>query len=199
MTMMMVCFSLDLIDTDVCKIDADAQHIEMLKTQVQLLTTQLTLLTEKRAKRKHAKAMSSANKKRKMAPKPSLGALKSKSFTAATPTPARSFTEMEAEPQELTYEQKRELSENINVLTQDQLARVLQIIRENTHIDESQGEEIELDIDSLDKKTLWKLYNYVSKHTRKAKKSKTEGPTRASSSSGSSSGSDSDDSGSNSD
>jgi hypothetical protein len=38
--------------------------------------------------------------------------------------------------QELTYDQKRELSENINILTQDQLGRVLQIIRENTHIDE---------------------------------------------------------------
>jgi hypothetical protein len=77
---------------------------------------------------------------------------------------------------ELTYDQKRELSENINILTQDQLWHALQIIRENTHIDEvllslflirqSQGEEIVLDIDSIDKVTLWKLYTFVTKHTQ---------------------------------
>ena len=54
------------------------------------------------------------------------------------PAPKRSFSTMESSDhiEELTYDQKRELSENINILSQDQLGKVLQIIRENTHIDE---------------------------------------------------------------
>jgi Bromodomain extra-terminal - transcription regulation len=35
-----------------------------------------------------------------------------------------------------------------------------------------EDEEIELDIDSLDKPVLWKLYLFVKKHTRPPKKAK---------------------------
>jgi hypothetical protein len=175
----------------------------MLKTQVQLLTTQLTLLTDKRARKKKARAQAAMMqpKKSKNSPKSIPGvADKSKSSN-------KRGLDIDSEVvQELTYDQKRELSENINILTQDQLGRVLQIIRENTHIDEvlfsylirqSQGEEIELDIDSLDKVTLWKLYTFVTKHTQKQKRARLDGHQE--SSSGSDSGSDSDDSGSGSD
>ena len=114
----------------------------MLKTQVQLLTTQLTLLTEKRARKKKAKAAAaaaSASKKAK-APRPTKPPGMS---TPSYPKPAKSAPHKRARAdldpdqiEELTYDQKRDLSENINILTQDQLGRVLQIIRENTHIDE---------------------------------------------------------------
>ena len=124
-------------------IDADAQHIEMLKTQVQLLTTQLQLLTEKRLKKQKAKAAAaaaaasaSASKKSKK-PRPSKPAGGPPS--SASKSKGRKRVRSELDPnavQELTYEQKRELSENINILTQEQLGRVLQIIKENTTIDE---------------------------------------------------------------
>lgn len=126
---MMVFFIINL------SLDADAQHIEMLKTQVQLLTTQLTLLTEKRARKKKARAQAAMMqpKKSKNRPKSMPGGMDfSKSKTSG-----KRVLDIDSEVvQELTYDQKRELSENINILTQDQLGRVLQIIRENTHIDE---------------------------------------------------------------
>jgi hypothetical protein len=132
------------------QIDQDAQHIEMLKTQVQLLTTQLTLLTEKRARKKKAKAAAQAAaaiEAQKQAKKPKQPRPKPTPTSASTGFPKppkqprqtkkRAFADLDPEKiEELTYEQKRELSENINILTQEQLARVLQIIRENTHIDE---------------------------------------------------------------
>ena len=37
-----------------------------------------------------------------------------------------------------------------------------------------EDEEIELDIDSLDKPVLWKLYLFVKKHTRPPKKAKVD-------------------------
>ncbi|KAI8929393.1 hypothetical protein BC831DRAFT_444255, partial [Entophlyctis helioformis] len=81
-------------------------------------------------------------------------------------TRAEEEADADAVPDEITYEQKRELSENINILPQDKLATVFEIIKENTAFSASGDEEIELDIDSLDKVVLWKLYRFVHKHTR---------------------------------
>ena len=108
----------------------------MLKTQVQLLTTQLNLLTEKRVRKKKAKAQAALMqpKKPKSRPKSMPGGV---DFTKSKSSSSKRPLEMDSDVvQELTYDQKRELSENINILTQDQLGKVLQIIRENTHIDE---------------------------------------------------------------
>lgn len=123
----------------------------MLKTQVQLLTTQLTLLTEKRARKKKAKAAAQAaaameaqkqaKKPKQPRPKQPTPGGSSSGFPKPPKQPRatkkRAFTDLDPDKiEELTYDQKRELSENINILTQEQLSRVLQIIRENTHIDE---------------------------------------------------------------
>ena len=136
-------------------IDADAQHIEMLKTQVQLLTTQLTLLTEKRARKKKARAQAAMiPKKSKHRPKSMPGGVE---FSQSKPMSGKRSLDIDSEVvQELTYDQKRELSENINILTQDQLGRVLQIIRENTHIDEVSFNSI-LQIRAKEKKLNWIL------------------------------------------
>lgn len=107
----------------------------MLKTQVQLLTTQLTLLTEKRARKKKARAQASMNQPKK--PKNRPNSMPGGMDFSKSKTSGKRVLDIDSEVvQELTYDQKRELSENINILTQDQLGRVLQIIRENTHIDE---------------------------------------------------------------
>ncbi|KAJ3103185.1 hypothetical protein HDU97_010318 [Phlyctochytrium planicorne] len=79
---------------------------------------------------------------------------------------------------EVTWDQKRELSEKINDLSPDKLETVYEIIRRGLpHLDtQSAGqEEIELDIDSLDKATLYKLYKFVKNSTKKppAKRQKT--------------------------
>ncbi|KAK3825664.1 MAG: Bromodomain-containing protein [Benniella sp.] len=63
----------------------------------------------------------------------------------------------------ITFEQKRELSERINEFEGHQLANVVQIIHDSMpHLRDSGGqEEIELDMDSLDPRTLYRLYRYV--------------------------------------
>ncbi|TPX72514.1 hypothetical protein CcCBS67573_g05814 [Chytriomyces confervae] len=128
---------------------------------------------------------------------------------------------------EITYNQKKELSEKIEMLAPEKLERVFEIIRSGMpNIDTAaEGQdEIELDIDALDKVTLSKLYHFVvnaaaaasatssksgGNHSRPAAsagpgghlqgppKSMTQAVSQDSSDSGSSSGSDSD-SGSNS-
>jgi len=66
---------------------------------------------------------------------------------------------------EVTFEQKRELSEKINFLSPSKMQGVLELIKEAMPLDSAQ-EEIELDIDILPPKTLHALYMYVVKDTR---------------------------------
>ncbi len=109
----------------------------MLKTQVQLLTTQLTLLTEKRARKKKAKAQAAMMNPKKSKSRPKSMPASGYPSLGKSGQPGKRSLDVDSDVvQELTYDQKRELSENINILTQEQLGRVLQIIRENTHIDE---------------------------------------------------------------
>ncbi|KAG0289366.1 hypothetical protein BGZ98_003852 [Dissophora globulifera] len=67
----------------------------------------------------------------------------------------------------VTFEQKKELSDSINKFEGDKLANVVQIIHSSMpHLRDNGGqEEIELDMDSLDPRTLFKLYQYVKKNT----------------------------------
>ncbi|KAK9727433.1 hypothetical protein K7432_001872 [Basidiobolus ranarum] len=115
----------------------------------------------------------------------------------------------------MTFEQKQELSDNINLLSSDKLDVVINLIRSSMpELNEGDQDEIELDIDSLDKSTLYKLYKFVKsniepkrgKHLSKAPKHEHLGGKRKrrlipdeSSSSSSSSGSDSSSSSSGSD
>jgi len=61
---------------------------------------------------------------------------------------------------EITMEQKKELSESINKLPPEKLGEVIQIIQESMSLETGQ-EEIELDIDSFDPSTLYRLYRIV--------------------------------------
>ncbi|KAJ3063718.1 hypothetical protein HDU98_000489 [Podochytrium sp. JEL0797] len=69
-----------------------------------------------------------------------------------------------ANVREITYQQKKELSEKIEILSPDKLEGVYQIIRSGMPSLDTQAagqDEIELDIDSLDKVTLSQLYHFV--------------------------------------
>lgn len=69
-----------------------------------------------------------------------------------------------AEPDlpDLTYEQKAELSEGISILEGQPLLDVLSIIQQSLpNLGGPGSEEIELDVEALDKKTLWRLHNLV--------------------------------------
>lgn len=60
----------------------------------------------------------------------------------------------------ITMEQKKGLSESINKLPPEKLGEVVQIIQESMPLETGQ-EEIELDIDSFDPTTLYRLYRIV--------------------------------------
>jgi len=82
----------------------------------------------------------------------------------------------------MTYEEKCELSENINKLPGPKLGRVVQIIKEHMpNLKQSDPDEIEIDIDALDNSTLRHLESYVKSCLAPAtkgqqKKSKTKSP-----------------------
>ena len=59
----------------------------------------------------------------------------------------------------MTFEEKRKLSLNINKLSHEKLAKVVEIIKKKKKVDD--GEEIEIDIDSLGEATLRELDTYV--------------------------------------
>lgn len=77
---------------------------------------------------------------------------------------------------EMTYAEKQKLSVNLGKLPPERLDRVLQIISQhNPNFGNQQGEEIELDIDSLDVETLWELDRYVVNCLKSKSKLKKKG------------------------
>jgi len=62
----------------------------------------------------------------------------------------------------LTYDEKRNLRMSIEQLPADDTQRVVDIICESTNIGQDDDGELEIDIDSLDTKTLRRLQEYVS-------------------------------------
>ncbi|KAJ4909392.1 hypothetical protein Rs2_04013 [Raphanus sativus] len=81
----------------------------------------------------------------------------------------------EEEDRDLTFEEKRRLSEDLQDLPFDKLEEVVEIIKKRTPELEQQDDEIELDIDSLDLETLWELYRFVTGYKESLSKKKEEG------------------------
>ncbi|KAE8222750.1 hypothetical protein CF319_g4105 [Tilletia indica] len=63
--------------------------------------------------------------------------------------------------QEITYQQKEELAFKIQELPEDRLDGALSIIAEDKPPSAGDEDEIELDIDAIEPRTLYKLYTYV--------------------------------------
>jgi hypothetical protein len=71
---------------------------------------------------------------------------------------------------EMTFEEKRILSENINKLPAEGLGKIVQIIHSRMpHLAQNSPEEIEIDIDALDARTLRALERYVKTALRQSK------------------------------
>lgn len=64
-------------------------------------------------------------------------------------------------PRAVTYEQKEELAAKITELDGDRLDQAIRIIHEDRPELKNNDEEIELDIDALNPRTLYKLYKFV--------------------------------------
>ncbi|EOA35100.1 hypothetical protein CARUB_v10020214mg [Capsella rubella] len=73
---------------------------------------------------------------------------------------------------DLTFDEKRRLSEDLQDLPYDKLEAVVQIIKKSNPELAQQDDEIELDIDSLDLGTLWELYRFVTEYKDSSSKKK---------------------------
>eukprot|EP00245_Coleochaete_scutata_P001947 TRINITY_DN1244_c0_g1_i1.p1 TRINITY_DN1244_c0_g1~~TRINITY_DN1244_c0_g1_i1.p1 ORF type:complete len:945 (-),score=283.96 TRINITY_DN1244_c0_g1_i1:665-3499(-) len=74
--------------------------------------------------------------------------------------------------QAMTFDEKRKLSVNLGKLPSDKLGRIVAIISERNPDFGGNGDEIELDIDSLDDDTLWQLNRYVANCMKSKSKDK---------------------------
>jgi len=75
-------------------------------------------------------------------------------------------SEQAATDGKMSFEQKRRMSLALGALPGDKLYRVLEIVSESSNLSGlDEQEEVELDIDSLDDETLWKLHRYVESIT----------------------------------
>jgi bromodomain-containing factor 1 len=121
--------------------DADAEKILQLNKQIQALQKELDeLLT----KRQHKRAAPS---------KPVAAAPKPKAARMASEAPAT-----------MTFEEKRQLSMDVNNLSPEKLGKVVEIIHNSMPNlqQQSDSDVIELDIESLDINTLRQLQKYVN-------------------------------------
>jgi hypothetical protein len=111
-------------------VEIDKKQIETIKLQLATLNNELHQLNEKRRARKRKRVNSGTNgfKEDGNKSKKRSGSSKDKKKRIK-----RSF-EDEKEPDEISYEQKRELSDNINILAPEKMQEVLDIIKENTNL-----------------------------------------------------------------
>lgn len=127
--------------------DSDSEKVKALKLQIQAIKAQIAAINQKRKfKKANTKHTSVATETKK-----------------ASSTP--SYNKERKKVDELTFEEKKNLSSDINILPPEELNGVVEIIQESLPaLKNGASEEIELDIDSLDVKTLRKLQDYVKKY-----------------------------------
>lgn len=92
----------------------------------------------------------------------------------------RSGGSSQAGPIHVTYEMKKELSEAISTLPEKKMAHVLAVIQESMpQLRNTDQDEIELDIDSLDQGTILKLYNFAVRRDEGSTGGKAKGGSSA--------------------
>lgn len=146
-------------------LEDDSEKILAINHQIQILQAELNYLLLNRKSGSissasmgsvgKAAASSSAKPKKRATPAPS-----TLNKPAATGASAASST---GANEEMSFEEKRQLSEDVSNLPQDNMMRVLEIIQEcmpNLHSN-GDSDVIELDIEALDLKTLRALQGYI--------------------------------------
>lgn len=161
------------------------QQITMLQKNLEMMKAQLdTLLEGKKKKKKTLTSSAPRPTKRKRSSAGGGSRKKKREFISDDDEIVR--MRVESIP-ELSMDQKMYVSQNIESLSPDQLSRVLALIKEGMpNVAEEGSEEIELDINSMDKRTLYRLHSYIRKCKRKTT---TGGATQAAAAAASSSGS----------
>ncbi|EPQ30145.1 uncharacterized protein PFL1_02262 [Pseudozyma flocculosa PF-1] len=139
----------------------DAEALERLTEQIAGL--QSTLATLEGAKFQNHELI--ANTKQLLS---SLQQTYASSGSTAAPKKAKAKAAADDDVRVVTYEQKEELAAKIQELSEERLDGAIRIINEDKPAGQADEEEIELDIDELSAKTLYKLYKYVVRPSKKA-------------------------------
>ncbi|KAF9181955.1 hypothetical protein BGZ51_005098 [Haplosporangium sp. Z 767] len=157
-------------DDDDEGVDSSDDKIAEMERHLKTLSAKLETMKAAKKKEKGEKKSAKAHQEKEKPTKPKTSSkTPAKSLEKKKPTAKRSrpvYTSSEDDIPVITFEQKKALSESINFLEGDKLAAVVQIIHDSMPQlrDNGPQEEIELDMDTLDSKTLYKLYQFVKKH-----------------------------------
>ncbi|KAK6923230.1 NET domain [Dillenia turbinata] len=76
---------------------------------------------------------------------------------------------------EMTYEEKVKLGESLQSLPAEKLFQLVQIVRKRNGYSAEEDDEIELDIETVDTNTLWKLDRFVCNYKKMENKNKKQG------------------------
>ena len=158
--------------------DGKMEMVTKLQKQIAEMSKQVELIT---AGGKKNKTPPAAGKKGAKASK----SMKKEIKKSAAPTPK---IEKKAAPKPkkekapyVTYEQKQDISNRINSLTESKMSVALSIIRNNMpNLKGVQEDELELDIDELSNDVLYKLLVFVRKHAPRADDSPVRAPASSS-------------------
>ncbi|KAJ3151645.1 hypothetical protein HDU86_006064 [Geranomyces michiganensis] len=166
----------DFTDSESDEDESDAKQLQLLQQQLLAITTQMEMLQEKRKRRKR-KSMASASHSHLAPPAktpkiPKSSRTSKQGSSAYPPSSSKKAIAAKGRKQKgkqndddipsLNYTQKEELSELVSQLPAEKTNQAMEIIRSGSGLpDNIDSGEIELDIESMDKATLWALYNYV--------------------------------------
>ena len=142
--------------------DGQMEIVSKLQKQIAEMSKQVEMITSG-AKKKTPPAPT------KKASKPAKPAKKDvKKTTQAVPKPEKKVASKPARKERIpyvTYEQKQDISNRINSLSESKMSHALSIIRNNMpNLKGVQEDELELDIDELSNEVLYKLLQFVRKH-----------------------------------
>ena len=154
--------------------DEEASQLTKLQQQIAQMSRQVEMITQKKksppvSNKKAAKSAKAPRKDTKKAAAPARVEKKAASKPAKK-TPY------------VTYEQKQDISNRINALSQSKMAAALNIIRSSMpNLKGVQDDELELDIDELSDEVLHKLLAFVRKHVPRPDDSPVQPPPATSS------------------
>lgn len=133
--------------------DSDSERLRSLKQQLVDIKNRINEINQKRKNRRLAKGPADLSHEQ------STGAKVKKHSRGVGSVGGNVSGSLQ---EELSFEEKRQLSFDINYLPPDELTGVVEIIQESMPtLRNSSSEEIELDIDTLNVKTLRRLQSYV--------------------------------------
>ena len=147
--------------------DSDTETLKNLKQQLAQIKSQIAAITQKRKMKKTPAPAAAVPVVTHTATAPTApsGTAKPHKPEKAAGTTAAPKKEKKLPPlDEVSFEEKQQLSYDITFLPQDMLTGVVEIIQECLPSKRNSSEEIELDMDVLDTKTIRKLQAFVQKH-----------------------------------